>query len=90
MRRSPHIAAFLAAWIFHIAWAIWFGGLIVLGAVSAPLPTKLLQWLLGRMRNPNPTNESKRPERLEPLAACRAISAALPIAAMGTRCGLSQ
>src|SRR5438105_553140 len=36
MRRSPHNAAFLATWIFQLAWAAWFGGLIVLGAVSAP------------------------------------------------------
>src|SRR5690242_18338547 len=36
MRRSPPIARFIAAWIFQLACAVWFGGLIVLGAVSAP------------------------------------------------------
>lgn len=35
MRRTPTTAA-LTSFVFQLAWAIWIGGLIVLGAVSAP------------------------------------------------------
>ena len=36
MCRHSNTVAVLSAWLFHLAWAVWFGGLIVLGAVSAP------------------------------------------------------
>src|SRR5207248_9198064 len=36
MRRPSDTPGVLISWIFQLAWAVWFGGLLVLGAVSAP------------------------------------------------------